>query len=555
MSFDGNVLRKLTNEINNEITTGRINKIYQLSKYDLILLVNTHTGKKQLLISSSPSYARIHISTIKYEKPTNPPTFCMFLRKHLESGIIEEVFQVENDRIIVIKVRKRNELGDMTQKKLIFEAMGRHSNLIIVDENNKILEAIKHNMPFDGKERTIFPGAIYEYPSDSKINPYNIEKREEFLNNPENYNEKTIQNSFQGFSPLIAREIMFRFEKDLTPIKQVFNDILIESNPVIYIGKRDSFYYTILKHKHDQYKEFDSMNSLIDRFYYDRDKIDIIKQKSKDYVKFVKNAISRLKTKIEKLHKDLANTNTRDTFKRKGEFIQANLYNLKKGDTLLKCLDYYENKDIEIVLDPKKTPVENSEKFFKKYKKLKTSIPYINRQIKEATMELKYFDELLHQIENASLKDIEEIKQELEDKKYIKQKTKAKKRNKRPNYDTYIDADGIEILVGKNNIQNEYISHKLAKHNEVWFHVKNAPGSHVVARAQFPLSETTIRTASQLAAYFSKMKTSSSVPVDYLETRYLKKVPGKINSFVTYTKNKTMYIDPDEEFILNLKKK
>jgi predicted ribosome quality control (RQC) complex YloA/Tae2 family protein len=221
----------------------------------------------------------------------------------------------------------------------------------------------------------------------------------------------------------------------------------------------------------------------------------------------------------------------------------------------LKCLNYYDNTEISIDLDIKKSPVQNSEKYFKKYKKLKTSIPYINKQIRDAKSEMRYFEELLHQVENASLKDIEEIKDELMDKRYLKQKLVKAKRKKKPNFETYYDAEGTEILVGKNNIQNEYITHKLAKHNEVWFHVKEAPGSHVIIRKTLPLSEINIRTAAQLASYFSKLRESSSVPVDYLEVRYLKKVPGRINSFVTYKNNKTMYIDPDEDFILNLKRK
>ena len=260
--------------------------------------------------------------------------------------------------------------------------------------------------------------------------------------------------------------------------------------------------------------------------------------------------------KIEKLNKDLINTSKRDILKVKGELIQANLYNISKGDSVLVCLNYYNNEEIRIDLDIKKTPVQNSAKYFKKYKKLKTSIPYINKQIREAKNEMKYFEQLLHQIDNASLKDIEEIKDELIEKKYLKQKlVKSKKRKKKPNFETYYDDDNIEILVGKNNIQNSFITHKLAKHNEVWFHVKGAPGSHVVVRKTFPLTESTIRTASQLAAHFSKLRQSSSVPVDYVEVRYIKKVPGKMNSFVTYKNNKTIYIDPSEDFILNLKRK
>lgn len=555
MSFDGNILRKVTMELNETLLTGRINKIYQLSKYDLLFVINSKSIKNQLLISSSPSYSRIHLTKMLYEKPDTPPTFCMFLRKHLEGGIIEKISQFSNDRIIIFSVRKRNELGDMTIKKLVFEVMGRHSNLIITDQDFKILDAIKKVMPFDGKERTIFPGAIYVFPETNKIDPYDKELRNQFLSVPENINEKSFLDNFLGFSPLLARETIYRFENSKINIKDIFESILNESLPQIISTRKDFFYFTTLNHLGGVVKEFDSVNSLLDRYYYERDSIDIIKQKSKDIVKFIKNHISKAKTKIEKLNKDLLNTSSRDKYKIKGELIQANLYNMLKGDSVLTCINYYDDTEITIDLDIKKTPVQNSEKYFKKYKKLKTSIPYINRQIKEAKNEMKYFEQLIHQVENASLKDIEEIKDELSDKKYLKQKLSKPKRKKKPNFETYYDELGIEILVGKNNLQNEYITHKLAKHNEVWFHVKDSPGSHVIVRKILPLEEITIRTASQLATYFSKLRNSSSVPVDYVEVRYIKKVPGKINSFVTYKNNKTIYIDPDEDLILKLRRK
>ena len=555
MSFDGNIVNKVTKELVDSLNTGRINKIYQLSKYDLLFIINTKSGRKQLLISNSPSYSRIHLTTMKYEKPDFPPTFCMFLRKHLEGGIITDIYQITNDRVIVFLVQSRNEMGDLSLKKLIVEVMGRHSNIIITDENNKILEGIKHVLPFDNKERTVFPGAIYQEPSQNKINPYNTTLRNQFFKDPENINEKILLDNFIGISPLISKEIISRFKTTKKGISQIFEEILNENNPQIIYSKKEYFYYTDLTHLEGERKYFDNVNTMLDRFYYEKDTIDIIKQKSKDLVKFIKNHLIKAKHKIEKLNKDLIKTEKRDTLRIKGELIQANLNNILKGDISLTCLNYYTDEEITIDLDPKLSPVKNSNKYFKKYKKLKTSIPYIAVQIKEANNEIKYFNQLLHQVENSSLKDIEEIKDELIEKGYIKRKSIKKKKKKRPNYDTYHDEDGVEILVGKNNTQNEYITHKLAKHNEVWFHVKNSPGSHVVVKKMFPLSETTIRTASQLAGYFSRMRYSSTVPVDYLEVRYLKKVPGKLSSFVTYKNNKTIYIDPDEDFIINLSRK
>ena len=555
MSFDGNLLHNITNELQNTLTTGRINKIYQLSAYDLLFLINTKQGKKQLIISASPNYARIHLTSFNHERPATPPTFCMFLRKHIDGGIITNISQYGNDRIIIFDILSRNELGDKLNKKLIVEVTGRHANIIVTTDEFKILEAVKHIMPFEGNSRTIFPSAIYKFPEDKKINPYNELERNKELDNHIEFTDKYLLNTFSGFSPVVSREIVHRVESG-DKIKEIFNQILQVKKPMIISAKKDYFYYQDLTYIEGSRKEFDSVNEMLDRYYLKRDSIDVIRQKSKDILKFIRNYIDKSSHKIEKLSKELRNTNKRDKFKIKGELIQANMYSIKKGDTLLKCINYYDNEEIEIVLDPKKDAIENMEKYFKKYKKLKTSIPHIKKQIKEAKLERLYFYELLHQVDNASIKDIEEIKEDLENNKYLKKKEvkKKKKKNSKPNFDTYYDVHGIEILVGKNNIQNEYITHKLARHNEIWFHVKEAPGSHVVVRETFPLTEETIRTASQLAAYYSKMRKSGSVAVDYVEVRYIKKVPGRVNSFVTYKNNKTIYIDPDEEFILNLDK-
>ena len=554
MSFDGNMLRHVTKELQTELTTGRIYKIYQLSSFDLLFLIHQNKNKHQVLISASPNYARIHITQHQIERPENPPNFCMFLRKHLEGGIIQEINQIGNDRLIIFDIEKRNELGDLQIKKLVIEVTGRHANIIITDQDFKILEALKHNMPFDGTDRTIFPGAIYQILPNDKIDPYDESNRNDFLNNPDNLTKQGILNYFQGVSPLFVDEVLDRYQHN-TNIKEIFHDLLNNFNPTIMQSEKEYFYYTDLSHIHGVRKHFDTVNEMLDRYYFERDSLDNIRQRSKDIVKFVRNNIDKSKFKIEKLTKELKATDKRDGFRIKGELIQANMYHIKKGDTLLKTINYYDNTPIDIALDPKKDAIENMEKYLTKFKKLRKSVPHIENQIQSAKDELSYFEVLLHQIESATLKDIEEIKEELEDKKYIKKKQVKKKRKKTPNYDTYFDDEGVEIVVGKNNIQNEYISHKLARHNEVWFHVKESTGSHVVVRKEFPLSETTIRTASQLAAYHSKMKHSSSVPVDYLEVRYLKKVPGKIGSYVTYTNNKTIYIDPDHEFIIQLKKK
>jgi predicted ribosome quality control (RQC) complex YloA/Tae2 family protein len=553
MSFDGNIVYNLIKEWNTSLITGRINKIYQISKYDLLFVINTKQGKQQLLISGSPNYARCYITTMTYEKPDHPPTFCMFLRKQLEGGIITSIHQHLHDRIIVLDIQKRNELGDLANKQLILEMMGRYSNIIVTDEHGKILESIKHNMPFDGNERTIFPGAIYQAPDTTQINPQDRDALALYLQSTPPESTMDIVSNVMGFSPLVAKEIIYQHQKQHISLQDSFDKVLTDVEPTLIQGKRDYFYHIDVTHLEGKRIHYPTVNALLDHYYHERDQIDVIKQHSKTLTKFVKNYIQRLTNKIDKLTHEKSQTVKMDIYRIKGELIQSNLHQIEKGDTTLICHNYYDNKRIEIALDNKLSPIQNSKKYFKRYKKLKASIPHIERQIQSAQHELEYFRVIESQFDYATLKDIQEIKEELASKKYLKS-TVQKKRKKQPNFDTYTDDDGIRILVGKNNIQNEYITHKLAKHTDVWFHVKGAPGAHVVVQAPFPLSETTIRSAAQLASYFSTMRHSSSVPVDYVEKRYLKKVPGKANSFVTYKNQKTIYIDPDETRILNMKK-
>ena len=555
MSFDGNLIHHLTSELNTELQTGRITKIYQISKYDLIFNISTSDGKKQLLISSSPNYSRLYITNLKHEKPDTPPTFCMFLRKQLEGGIILSIKQKENDRIIVIEIEKRNELGDLAKKQLIIEMMGRYSNIIVCDDENKILEAIKHQMPFDGNDRTLYPGAIYEYPQTDQINPKNDVDLKSFLSQKDNLDFDRMKHFLMGFSPIAIKEVFHILETSNRNAFDVIKEVLNNYNPTIIIDKKDHFYYNDLTHIKGDRKHFENINKLLDEYFYKRDSLDIIKQHSKDLIKFTNNYSDKLLNKIDKLSNELNNSEKMNENRVKGELIQANLHMIKKGDSYIECINYYTDQSIQIILDEKLTPIQNSEKYFKKYKKLKASIPHLHKQIDDAKIELKYINQIKSQIENASLKDIEEIKIELMNRKLIKRSNNKKSKNTKPNYEVYYDHDGYEIYVGKNNLQNQYITHKLAKHYDIWFHVKDAPGSHVVSKAPVPLSESTIRACANLAAYFSSFKHSSSVPIDYVEIRKIKKVPGKINSFVTYTDHKTIYIDPDEQYVMSLKKK
>jgi predicted ribosome quality control (RQC) complex YloA/Tae2 family protein len=553
MSYDGVVLHHIMKELKDKLTTGRITKIYQLNQYDLLFHIYAKNEKHQLFFSASPNYARMHLTTMPQDKPQSPPNFCMFLRKHLEGGIIENITQKENDRVAIFDIKKRDELGDLTVKKIIYEATGRHSNFIVTDSEYKVLEAIKHVMPFDDAARTVYPSSLYQFPETNQINPFTLTYKEDFFNDPSNYTDQKIRQTFMGFSPLIAKEIMYMFEQEKLSMKDILQTVTTKKQPVIIKSNKDVFYAFDITHKHGERTLYDTVNECVDRFYFNRDQINQLKQQSKDVIKFIDHKIDKLSYKIDKLSDDLAKTNDLSIYRKQGELVIANLHQIKKGDKQLICHDYYENKEIIIPLDETKTPVENSNHFFKQYKKRKASIPHLEKQIRLSKKERAYFENLKHQITHATAKDVEEIKEELIHYKYIKSSKQKRQQKSKPNFEKFIDDDGVEILVGKNNLQNDYITNKLAKYNEVWFHVQNAPGSHVLVRKPFPLSETTIRTAAMLASYFSSLRDSSSVPVDYCEARYIKKIKGKMNSNVIYSNQKTIYIDPEESFVIQLR--
>jgi len=553
MSYDGVVLHHIIEELKDKLTSGRITKIYQLNQYDLLFHIYAKNVKHQLFFSASPNYARMHLTTMPQDKPQSPPNFCMFLRKHLEGGIIENITQKENDRVAIFDIKKRDELGDLVTKKIIYEATGRHSNFIIADDDYKVLEAIKHVMPFDDAARTVYPSSSYVFPQTDQINPFKITYEEAFFQDPNNFTDKKIRQAFMGFSPLIAKEIIYLFEQNKLSIKEALQTVISKKEPLIIRDTKDIFYAFDLQHKTGTKDYYDTMNECVDRFYFKRDQINQLKQQSKDVIKFIDHKIDKLDDKIDKLTNDLAKTNDLSSYRKKGELIIANLYNIKKGDKSLTCHDYYDDEEITIPLDETKTPIQNSERYFKQYKKRKASIPHLERQIKLAKKERAYFENFQHQITHATAKDVEEMKEELIHYKYMKSSKQKKQMKVKPNFERFFDDDGVEILVGKNNLQNDHITNKLAKYNEVWFHVQNAPGSHVLVRKPFPLSETTIRTAAMLASYFSSLRDSNSVPVDYCEARYIKKIKGKMNSNVIYSNQKTIYIDPEESFVISLR--
>ncbi len=557
MSMDGRFIHFLSSELDSTLVSGRIQKIYQLSKTDFLFMIRTPGKTHQLYLSLSTSVTRIHVTLHSYDKPDNPSGFCMLLRKYLEGGVIERIESIEGDRIIRIKIKNHNEIGDETEYGLYMEIMGRYANLVVTAENNKIIDAFKHISPFEDSSRTIERGAIYIIPLDNKINPEDRAKVREFLLSNPDINAKMLVNNFRGISPLFAQYFVDQLREYSKSAFELFELLLAKSiNPTLSFGTSKKAYYYFDVFINGEKMFFTSLSALLDEYFLDAGRQERNRQISKNLIQYIKRELERNTNKLEKLSDDLANARNCDIFRIKGDFILQNQNQITKGQTKLEGFAYELQQDITIDLDPLLNPIKNANQYFRKYKKFKSSVQYIDEQVETTIKQIDYFQLLSSQIESVSQTDLDEIQQELSSLGFLKNKVTRQKR-KIPNYDTYRDPDNNEIVVGKNNLQNEYITHHLAKSNEWWFHTQGHHGSHVVVRAIDELSEITIRLAANLAAIHSATKHSSSVPVDYTRVKYVKKIPGAPGSFVTYSNQKTIYIDPDPTQIdkLKIKKK
>jgi predicted ribosome quality control (RQC) complex YloA/Tae2 family protein len=569
MSFDGIMTRAVAAELQNNLTSGRISKVYQPHKTDLVLTIRANGKNHKLLISANPSFARMHLTEHQYENPDTPPMFCMLLRKHLEGAFIEKIEQLDLERIIKLTVKNRDEIGDETTKVLYVEIMGRHSNVILVDEKSeKIIDSIKHIPSFQNRHRTILPGYTFVMPpAQEKTNPFSVTTKEEFISKiswNEGKLDKQLVSRFSGFSPLIAKEIVYRAglsvkeevaEALLTVMKQLSAE---QYEPQMITNEKKEYFSVIsLKHVTGDVRPFEAVSKLLDRFFYGKADRDRIKQQANDLEKYLSNEYDKITKKIGKLKKELEQTANAEEYQRKGELLTAYMYLAKKGDKDVEVEDYFSEDQplVKIELDPLKTPAENAQSYFKKYAKLKKSVSIIQDQIEKAKNELLYFERLIVQMDSASMKDVEEIREELGEGGYLKhrQGKNKKKQNQTPQPEKFISTDGTEILVGKNNKQNDYLTFKLSRANETWLHTKDIPGSHVLIRSSSP-SETAIKEAAILAGFFSKAKNSSSVPVDYTLIKHVKKPNGSKPGFVIYDNQQTVFVTPDEDLVFRLKK-
>ncbi|KML03522.1 hypothetical protein VL05_08060 [Bacillus stratosphericus] len=569
MSFDGIFTYGMTNELQETLTGGRISKIHQPYKHELIFHIRSKGKNHKLLLSAHPSYARVQLTEHHDDNPSEPPMFCMLLRKHLEGGFIERFEQIGLDRVIVLHVRSRNEIGDEQTRKLYIEIMGRHSNLILVeDETEQIIDGLKHLSPSVNSYRTVLPGHQYLLPpAQQKLNPFDVTKEDilKHLRFQEGKIANQIVDTFSGVSPLFAKEAVHRAglanqETIPSTLLEMFQLIQAHSFTPQLTRKdgKEYFYLLELQHVDGDMKTFDSLSELLDRFYFGKAERDRVKQQAADLERFVVNEKKKNENKLKKLTRTLEESQNAHKYQLYGELLTANIYAIKKGDKEATVINYYDEEggEITIPLKTNKTPSENAQAYFTKYQKAKNAVEAVNEQIERTHEEIVYFDELIQQLSSASPKDLEEIREELVEGKYLRPKQKRNAKKKKPSaiqLETYESSQGVPILVGKNNKQNEYLTTKAAARDDIWLHTKDIPGSHVVIRHKAP-DEQTLLEAAQIAAYFSKAKESSSVPVDYTKIRHVKKPNGAKPGFVTYDQQQTLFVTPDEDVVLKLRK-
>lgn len=537
--LDGIFFYKLALELNN-LSTGKIDKVQEVSEYEFLFTIRRNRVNYRLLISLSPNYPRINITEKTYSFPREPKSFTMLLRKYFEGAIVDSITTHETDRIITITTSRYSELGDFERISLIVEIMGRYSNLVIV-KDNKIIEALRHIGI--SEVRSIMPNGNYEYPDTlGKVNPYKLSDKELKTILEESITPKELTNKILGLSYNAAISV---FESDKYTN---FINLINSNTPCISKDFKDvNYYYT------DGATKFDSYSKALDEFYSSVSLKDRIKSKTDNISQFIDKLITKNKKKLVKLDEDIRKAENAEIYKLYGELLIANSYIDKKLDKI-DVLNYYTNETITIPLDPKLYIKENANNYFKKYKKSKNTIIYANKEKEIALDEIDYFNLLKSQVENAQVvDDVLEIQDELIKEHYLTSSSKQTKKAK-PKILTY-EYNGNLILVGKNNIQNEIVTHELARKDSLWFHVKDAPGSHVVLQKSDDYTEDEIRLLANIASLYSPLKDSSSVPVNYTKVKYIKSIPGKRKCFVSITHEKTIYIDPDLSVLDGLKVK
>lgn len=575
MAFDGITVAALVQELRDNLTGGRIAKIAQPEPDELLLTIKTPTGQRKLYISASASLPLIYLTDENKLSPMTAPNFCMLLRKHIGNGRITSISQPKLERIISLHIEHLNELGDLCEKKLIIEIMGKHSNIIFCDDKDMILDSIKHVSAQMSSVREVLPGRTYFIPDTmEKSDPLSVNEKK-FLDTLKEKPVplgKAIYTSFTGISPVIAEDICFLAGLDSQlPASELDEDTFLHLfrqfsyymddirgchfHPCIYYDGTSpkDFGAVALSHFSNYTKqEFTSISEVLNTYYATKNTLTRIRQKSADLRHVVQTALERNRKKYDLQKKQLRDTENREKYKVYGELIHTYGYNLAPNSRELTALNYYTNEEITIPLDPTLTPAENAQKYFNKYNKQKRTFEALTELIQETADDIHYLESISNSLDIALTEaDLIQIKEELMQTGYVRRKYTKKKEKitSRPMH--YISSDGYHMYVGKNNLQNEELTFSFANGNDWWFHAKGAPGSHVIVKTGGDeLPNRTFEEAGRLAAYYSKNRGSDKVEIDYVEKKHVKKPNGSKPGFVVYYTNYSLVIDSD---ISNLK--
>lgn len=586
MPFDAITTTCVAQELAVLLTEGRIDKIYMPDSHDIIMHVRAKGQNRKLLLSCNASFPRVYLTEATRENPLTPPNFCMLLRKFLSGGKILSVQQYGLERIIEFAVEVRSELGDIVVKKLVVELLGKYSNILLVHENGKIADCIRHVDDTVTSMRLVLPGLPYELPPKmEKQNPFSCDKAQFFQIISHGTAGKTIDKilleTILGLSPLLSREIAYRAlgRTDLTLAELTNNqiyDVATEltlffeqvkagtfSPVLLYDGAKPVDFAPVPITQYESLYLVQPVAQLcesLDSFYLERERHNKMVTLSRDMAKTVNNLVQRCRKKMHLQEQSVRDAEKREIDKLYGDLITANIYQIAPGDRVLHAQNFYETDlpEVEIKLDPTLTPSQNAQKYYARYNKLKSTAENAAQQLAKSAADLDYLESVATAIAQCeSTADLREIKAELTAGGYLKNRQKQGKRKEKDTVSMpaeYTSSDGFTILVGKNNKQNDFLTLKIAHGNDIWFHTKNIPGSHtVIISGGQEVSETTILEAAQLAAYHSKARASGNVPVDYTQIRNVKKPGGAKPGMVIYVKNKTLFVSPDETVILKLK--
>ena len=570
MAFDGIVVADLVHEFRNQLIGGRIAKIAQPETDELLLTIKTTDGQRRLLISADASLPLVYLTDANKPAPMTAPNFCMLLRKHIGGGRIVDIRQPKLERIIHFTIEHLDELGDLCRKELIVEIMGKHSNIIFCTSDGKIIDSIKHVSAQMSSVREVLPGREYFIPDTMhKADPLTVDADTftGLLKEKPMPVSKAVYTSFTGISPVTAEEICHLAGVDSAlPAKEYSEDILFHLytqftiylsaikegrfTPAIYYDGREPKEFAALPLDHlDGYecREYPSISEVLSTFYSTRSLLTRIRQKSADLRHIVQTALERNRKKYDLQLRQLKDTENREKFRIYGELINAYGYNVEEGARKLDALNYYTNKMVSIPLDPTKTPQENAQRYFAKYNKQKRTFEALSELSKETLEDINYLESVQTALDIAlTEEDLAQIREELAGAGYIRRRFTKKKIRIKNEPLHYISSDGYHIYVGKNNLQNEELTFHFASGNDWWFHAKQAPGSHVIVKSNGDeLPDRTFEEAGRLAAYYSSMRGSDKVEIDYVQKKHVKKPNGAKPGFVVYYTNYSLVIDSD----------